>query len=83
MSLATSSERRTDFLAYGEFSPDAGRTTWVICGRARSRTDGSLVVSLDVLPSTGELHLRPLDHPLPPPPAALHAAPHRFAAADP
>jgi hypothetical protein len=81
MPPAPSPARRPDFLAYGEFSPAAGRTAWVVCGRARARADGSLVVSLDLLPSTGELHLRPLSHP-PSPAAQSHAAPAPPVAAD-
>jgi hypothetical protein len=81
MPIATPHSRRAEFLAYGEFSPGAGRSSWLVCGRARARADGSLVVSLDVLPTTGELHLRPLTRPPPAPVAAAPAAhEHRPAA---
>jgi hypothetical protein len=33
---------------------------WIRCGAATVEPDGSLLVRLDALPPTGELHLRPL-----------------------
>ena len=74
--------RRIEYLVWAEFPPSAERTSWLVCGHARERHDGSLKVRLDLLPPGGVLHLRPVHSSppssVPPPTLAAACAPRPF-----